>query len=83
MKTFAFNLAFLIASRLAPAGVRLVHIDEALVADARRVIEQVESEMPSASAEAKHARAYSRLGTLHTGPRRNISLAIELALHVG
>ena len=80
MKKLIFKIAARIA-RWARPGVRVVAIDPKLLAAARAVIEIVDKDIENASAENKHARAFALLGRAWPrGSRRDIGLAIELAL---
>ena len=61
--------------------VTTVQIDPALVELAKPVIQAVGRDLPDASSENKHARAFARLRRV--APRhskRDVALAIELAL---
>lgn len=62
-------------------GLRVLYVPPVLVEEAKEVVQYVEQDIPNASSENKHARAYARLRRLAPeASRRDVSLAIELAL---
>ena len=61
-----------------------VKLDPALVANARSVVAKVAADIPNASSENKHARAFAWLSRVSPNARkRDVSIAIELVLRNG
>jgi hypothetical protein len=81
MKAYLARLFTKWANRFSTDAVRIELLDKRLRDTAAIVIKDVEHDIPNASSENKHARAFARLRRLNPmSTKKDVGLAIELAL---